>query len=160
MKFVKLLSLLTVILFLGCGGEQTKVDVNYNTDKDDNLDELVATAQSIILNESTTKLITLSGNRNNLFYNIKTQPSHGTLRKIENNIFKYSANVGFKGVDSFSFTVNDGSNSSKPATVKITVNNSVQDQLTCKLLPKTGQTTTYHNNDDGDLKKGATRSYK
>jgi len=150
--------LLSVFVLIGCG-ENTKVDVNYNTNDGNKSNSLAATPQSIILNETTTKVITLSANANNLFYKIHTQPSHGTLTRIELNIFRYTANENFQGTDSFSFTVNDGSKFSDPATVTIIVNSSKPQPIICKPLLKTGQSIIYHNIDDGDLQTGATRSY-
>ncbi len=79
----------------------------------------VATAQSITLNEDTSKAITFTGtdeDGDTLTYTVTTQPSHGT---IVNNT--YTPNANYFGNDSFTFVANDGTVDSAEATVNITV---------------------------------------
>ncbi len=79
----------------------------------------VATAQSITLEEDTSKAITFAGtdvDGDTLSYTVKTQPSHGT---IVNNT--YTPNANYFGSDSFTFVANDGTVDSAEATVSITV---------------------------------------
>ncbi|HSV28875.1 MAG TPA: cadherin-like domain-containing protein, partial [Candidatus Omnitrophota bacterium] len=52
---------------------------------------------------------------------VGTGPANGTLALAADGSFKYTANAGFGGSDSFTYTVSDGSLSSPPATVTITV---------------------------------------
>jgi len=57
------------------------------------------------------------------------------------------------GTHTLTLTVTDNEGATATDTLTLVVTAS------CTLLHKTGQTTTYHNNDDGDYQKGATRSY-
>ncbi len=50
-----------------------------------------------------------------------TNVSHGSLTLNSDGSFSYTANAGFSGMDSFSYTAADGIASSTPATVTITV---------------------------------------
>ncbi len=49
------------------------------------------------------------------------QPAHGTLTFNANGTFTYNAAAGFQGTDTFTYTASDGSLTSPPATVTITV---------------------------------------
>ncbi|EED34092.1 VCBS protein [Luminiphilus syltensis NOR5-1B] len=52
-----------------------------------------------------------------------SDPSNGTLQSFaDTGVFLYRPNPGFTGSDSFTYTASDGSLSSPPATVSITVN--------------------------------------
>ncbi|MDP6999736.1 MAG: Ig-like domain-containing protein, partial [Candidatus Poribacteria bacterium] len=55
-----------------------------------------------------------------LTYQIASQPQHGTLSGTAPDL-TYTPEEGYSGVDSFTFTVNDGEIDSEPATVSITV---------------------------------------
>ncbi len=84
-----------------------------------------ATAQSVSTNENTAFGVTLTGsdpNGDTLTFAVVTGPSNGTLTGTAPNV-TYTPNVNFDGADSFTFTVNDGSATSAPATVSITVTN-------------------------------------
>jgi hypothetical protein len=50
-------------------------------------------------------------------------PSNGTLTISDDGSFTYTPNPGFMGLDSFTYVATDGTLSSAPATVTITVNN-------------------------------------
>ncbi len=83
----------------------------------------VAHGQSLSMHENTTKNITLQGTDSEndpLTFSITSQPSHGTLTGSDRNI-TYTPDNGFTGADNFSFSVNDGSQTSVPATVSISV---------------------------------------
>lgn len=62
-----------------------------------------------------------------LTYAIASQPAHGTVT-ILNNVATYTPALDFFGEDSFTFTANDGTVNSNPATVTITVTD-VKDQV-------------------------------
>jgi hypothetical protein len=83
----------------------------------------VAFAQSVALNEDTPMLITLGGSDpdgDTLSFPVFVPPSHGTLTGAGSNVY-YIPSPNYFGVDSFSYQVNDGLVSSRPATVSITV---------------------------------------
>jgi hypothetical protein len=82
-----------------------------------------ASAQSVTTAEDTAKAITLSGGDvegSPLSYSIVTQPAHGTLSGTAPNV-TYTPSANYSGADNFTFSVNDGSVDSAPATVSITV---------------------------------------
>ena len=86
-------------------------------------DPPVADAQSVRTLPETPVDITLTGTDpegSNLTYNVQTLPSHGTLSGAT-NVWAYTPTNGYQGLDSFTFTVNDGQTSSAPATVSILV---------------------------------------
>ena len=83
----------------------------------------VANAQTVTLLENTSKAITLQGSdpeNDPLTYSILSLPSNGTLSGSSQNVV-YTPDSNFTGSDSFSFSVNDGSQNSTPATVSISV---------------------------------------
>jgi hypothetical protein len=91
-----------------------------------------AKAQSVSTNEDVVKAITLEGTDPEgqaLTYTIATQPSKGTLSGNAPNL-TYTPNKDVNGTDSFTFTVKDGTNTSTPATVSITIT-AVNDAPTC-----------------------------
>ena len=82
-----------------------------------------ANAQSVSLSQDTDTNITLTGYDalgHNLSYTIASQPTNGALSGIAPNI-TYTPTASYFGSDSFTFTVNDGTTTSDPATVSITV---------------------------------------
>lgn len=83
-----------------------------------------ADPQSKTTNEDTSVGITLTGtdlDGDTLTYQVATGPTHGTLSGTAPNL-TYAPALNYNGPDSFTFTVNDGSGPSAPATVDITVN--------------------------------------
>ncbi|MGP4058383.1 Ig-like domain-containing protein [Mycobacterium sp. 4D054] len=48
-------------------------------------------------------------------------PAHGTLTLSENGTFTYTPNTNYNGIDTFTYTVNDGTTTSSFATVSITI---------------------------------------
>ncbi|MEO5917529.1 MAG: Ig-like domain-containing protein [Luteolibacter sp.] len=85
-------------------------------------DPSAATPQTLVTAEDTPLAITLAGTDIDgdvlLFAN--TNPSHGTLSGTAPNL-TYTPTLNYNGPDSFTFTVNDGSGPTAPATVSITV---------------------------------------
>jgi len=84
-----------------------------------------ATAQSVATGFNTARAITLTGSDPNtpartLTYTVATQPQHGTLSGTAPNL-TYTPAANYIGGDSFTFTVNNGTSTSAPATVSITV---------------------------------------
>ena len=82
----------------------------------------VANAQAVTTAEDTALAITLTGTDTDgdpLTFAVGA-PSNGTLSGAAPNL-TYTPNANFNGTDSFTFTVNDGTASSAPATVSITV---------------------------------------
>ena len=55
-------------------------------------------------------------------YAVATGPAHGTLALSSDGSFTFAPNENYHGTDSFTFTASDGSATSDPATVSITVN--------------------------------------
>lgn len=85
----------------------------------------VADTKFAFTQADTPVAITLSGSDaegSNLTYNVATQPANGTL--VTNGALPaltYTPTNGFTGVDSFTYTVNDGDDDSAPATVTVSV---------------------------------------
>jgi PKD repeat protein len=88
----------------------------------------VANAQSVSTAKNTAKVITLTGSDaegSTLTYALAYRPSHGTLGSVSAaGVVTYTPGRGYVGTDSFTFTVNDGSLTSAPATVSVTVGSS------------------------------------
>ena len=83
-----------------------------------------ANGQSVTTDENAVVKITLSGTDPDshppaLTY-AYTQPAHGTVMGTAPNV-TYTPTAGYYGPDSFTFTVSNGTNTSGPATVNITV---------------------------------------
>lgn len=79
--------------------------------------------QSVTTPEDTATAITLTGSDPDgdpLTYTVTSGPSNGTLSGTAPNL-TYTPNADFNGTDSFTFTVSDGTDTSAPATVSITV---------------------------------------
>lgn len=83
-----------------------------------------ADAQNVVADEDTPLAITLTGNDPNgdaLTFSVVDQPVNGTVSGTAPNL-TYAPAANFAGVDSFSFKVSDGSETSASAMVSITVN--------------------------------------
>jgi hypothetical protein len=83
----------------------------------------VALSQGLSLDEDTIQLVTLAGTDPEgqaLTFAVVDAPVHGTLSGVAPSL-AYTPNPGFSGSDSFSFTVNDGSLVSAPATISLSV---------------------------------------
>ena len=83
----------------------------------------VADAQSVTTDQDTPLAITLTGSDADgdpLTFTVVTGPAYGTLSGTAPNV-TYTPESGYAGADSFTFTVNDGTEDSEAATVWITV---------------------------------------
>jgi autotransporter-associated beta strand protein len=83
-----------------------------------------AHAQSVSMIQNTVQAVTLKGSgagQSHLAYSIVNPPTHGTLIPSASGSpnFIYEPSKNFSGSDSFTFTVNYGSDVSTPATVSI-----------------------------------------
>jgi hypothetical protein len=95
-------------------------------------DPPVANPQSVTTPENTAVAITLTGSDpegSPLSYAIGTGPAHGSLTGTPPSV-TYTPSTGYLGPDSFTFTVNDGTATSAPATVSITVTDTPLSVLT------------------------------
>ena len=104
-------------------------------------DPPTAADQSVIMNENEAKAIILSGSDvdgDSLAYAKDSDPSNGVLSAFDTaaGTVTYTPNTDFSGKDSFTYTVNDGTVDSVPATVSITV------------IPANGLLGEYYNNSD------------
>ncbi len=84
-----------------------------------------AIAQQLQTAVNTSVPVTLTGDdleRDPITFAIATQPAHGRLQGLEPNIV-YVPNQDFEGLDSFTYTVNDGTATSGAATVFVQVIN-------------------------------------
>jgi hypothetical protein len=82
-----------------------------------------ANPQSVTTLQSIPAAIVLSGSdvdRDYLTYSITIAPGHGTLTGSAPNLI-YTPETGYKGIDVFSFIVNDGTLDSSSAEVTITI---------------------------------------
>ena len=81
-------------------------------------------AQSVETPEDVALPIVLAGNDADigdvLTFTVGTQPAHGTLTGTAPDLL-YTPDADFNGDDSFTFTANDGTDTSDPATVTITI---------------------------------------
>ncbi|HEU5291517.1 MAG TPA: Ig-like domain-containing protein [Cyclobacteriaceae bacterium] len=86
-------------------------------------DAPIANNQSVNVTEDIPQAITLVGSDvdgNPLTYTVGTAPTHGVLTGTAPNL-TYTPELNYNGLDSFTFTVNDGTVDSAPATVTINV---------------------------------------
>ena len=107
-------------------------------------DAPVATEQGVTTTATVPVSITLTGtdvDGDGLTYLVATQPLSGTLRGIVPNLV-YTPNLGFTGMDRFTFQVNDGQAASVAATVLITVTNHTQPTATPPVTPTPSATPT------------------
>ncbi len=119
--------ILSVLVLTSCGGESGNTDPNsstivINTPSATNT-QPAAISQSIVVNKNSSVSITLTGtdaDNDALIYMISKQPTSNTLSGTPPNLI-YTPKVDFLGSDSFTFTVNDGSETSNEATVSINV---------------------------------------
>ena len=88
-------------------------------------DKPVAYAQSVLTQEDTSTVITLTAtdidnDQDDLVYSLASQPSHGTAT-LSGNKVTYTPASNYNGTDSFTYRVNDGAANSSAATITITV---------------------------------------
>jgi hypothetical protein len=86
----------------------------------------IAKTVTVVLNTKTT--ITLTGTDPDspalpLTFSIATKPTHGVLGTLNaaTGVVTYTPDAGYKGTDSFTFTVSNGINKSAPATITLDV---------------------------------------
>jgi len=100
-------------------------------------DPPVADAQNLTTDEDVTLSVRLTGSDpegSTLSYTIQFQPENGSLSGTPPDLI-YSPNPGYKGDDSFIFTVNDGELDSPPERVRIAVlENGLLPDLTIKQM--------------------------
>jgi len=95
-------------------------------------DPPVANPQSVSTPQNTQLAVTLTGSDvdgDPLSFAIGTPPAHGALTGTPPDV-TYTPAIGYVGPDSFTFTVNDGTATSAPATVSITVTDTPLSVLT------------------------------
>ena len=85
----------------------------------------VATPQAVItvVENSTDNIVTLTGtdeDNDPLTYDIDSYPANGSITGTGQN-YTYTPDEDYFGADSFSFTVNDGDDTSTPVTISIMV---------------------------------------
>lgn len=80
-------------------------------------------AQNTVLNVPVAGVLTndIDLNRDSLTASLVTNVSHGSLTFLADGSFTYTPHSGFAGVDSFTYTSNDGSLTSENTMVMITV---------------------------------------
>ncbi|MGI0019055.1 MAG: Ig-like domain-containing protein [Nitrososphaera sp.] len=87
-----------------------------------------ANGQSVSVNENSARTITLSGSDpdgQQVRFFIAGQPAHGILGMVNQNTVTYRPYDYYDGPDSFTFVASDGALDSTPATVNISVANTV-----------------------------------
>ena len=89
-------------------------DDAYTTPQDTNLN--VTDVDGLLANDTDE-----DDERNILFIDNVTDPSHGTLIVTADGAFEYVPENGFSGIDRFTYVLSDGKDKSAPATVTITV---------------------------------------
>ena len=81
----------------------------------------VANAQGVTTSQNTPVAVTLTGSGSlPLTFQVVSGPANGTLSGTAPNLI-YTPNPGYIGPDSFTFTVNNGTLGSSPATVSLSV---------------------------------------
>ncbi len=58
-----------------------------------------------------------------LTVNIASQPANGTASVVAGNVVAYTPNNNYVGIDNFTYTLSDGTNTSEPANVRVLVLN-------------------------------------
>jgi Ca2+-binding RTX toxin-like protein len=110
-------------------------------------DAPTATAADLQVNANTSLEIQLAGedvDLDTLTFAIVDQPANGTLSgfNADTGQVTYTPDTAFNGADTFTFTVSDGTETSDPATVTVTVSgapvlNTIEDQTTPEDTPRT-----------------------
>ena len=105
-------------------------------------DTPIADTSALTTDEDTAKIGQLSGSDvegSTLTYQLATNATHGSVTLNADGSYTYTPAADYYGNDSFTFTVSDGSLTSVPATVTITVN-PVNDAPVNTVLPGFGGT--------------------
>jgi len=77
---------------------------------------IVPVATGVLANDSDS-------NGQPLTATLVNKPSNGTLTLNSDGSFNYNPNTGYTGTDSFTYVANDGTSTSNPATVTLTIGN-------------------------------------
>ena len=99
-----------------------------------------ATAQSVTTTQSAPVAVTLTGTDPNgraLAVAVVTGPTNGTLSGTAPNV-TYTPNPGYSGPDSFTFTVSNGTYTSAPATVSLSVTPAVAQDVSAQVSAARG----------------------
>jgi hypothetical protein len=115
-------ALLLALQLAACGGEGDEAPTSPQQPPANTAP--VANDQSASTNENTALDITLSGSDadgDTLTFTVTASPGNGTLTGTSPDLV-YTPSDDYSGSDSFTFTVNDGTEDSAEATVSITVN--------------------------------------
>ncbi|MDH5766145.1 MAG: Ig-like domain-containing protein, partial [Gammaproteobacteria bacterium] len=103
----------TMITACGGGGDGGGISNNAPVANNDNIET----------NEDAEVNILLAGSdadQDTIYFNVNN-PQHGSLTGTAPNLV-YTPDLNYYGTDSFTFTVNDGTDSSSPATINIIIN--------------------------------------
>ncbi len=116
----------------GAGGFDTAsvtVTIYGSNDAPVATDDLFSTDEDVDLVINTADLLSNDSDidGDTLFITSFTQPAHGTIVDNGDSTWTYRSAQDYAGTDSFTYTVDDGSGSTRNATVNITVN-AVNDQ--------------------------------
>ena len=106
-----------------CGGNDTSAPCTFTINVNCVNDCPTANGQMVSAQSGVPLPITLTGSDpegDALTAAVAFNPAHGTLSVIS-GVLNYTANAGYVGPDSFTFTVSDGQCTSAPATVAIIV---------------------------------------
>jgi DNA-binding beta-propeller fold protein YncE len=79
------------------------------------------TASTAFQTSVTLSLSCADADGDPLTNSVLSTPAHGTLGQLANGTLTYTPAAGYTGTDSFTFDATDGTNTSAPATVEITV---------------------------------------
>lgn len=93
------------------GTAPVAVDDQYTTDEDE---ALTVDAPGVLANDTDAEDDDLTAGG-------LTQPAHGEVTLEDDGSFTYTPDDGYVGVDTFTYTANDGTSDSGPATVQVTV---------------------------------------
>lgn len=85
-------------------------------------DDLVATKADTQVTLDYLLLNDKDADGNTLSVTAVTTPAHGTLTLISGNSYRYTPTAGYKGRDSFTYTVSDGTGGTDTAVVNLSVN--------------------------------------
>ena len=124
MKYITLSGMTTIGLVLSaCGGSGSGGGGTTTPPPPVNAAPVANAGAATLLQNSDPIEITLvatDADGDTLTYAISTQPTSGTAT-LNGNVVSYAPNMDFSGMDSFSFTANDGTVDSSAAVVDLTV---------------------------------------
>lgn len=118
------LTLTAATLLASCGGDDSSGAIPSGGNGAAPNTAPLALPQAITIAEDESQLVTLQGSDADgdvLTFTLVTTPGNGTLSGSAPNL-TYTPDEHFNGADEFTFTVNDGTDTSTAATVGITIN--------------------------------------